>query len=164
MCRLYLLLPSQESCSTLIDELRSAGVAEARLHVVAGAGLELRGLPLASAWQTTELARGIVIGIALGAAAGLLSGLVGRNWPPPGVQVSAFMVAASVLAGAAFGAVASASMKRHQHNRRLRRFHADVEAGHILLMVDVPAVEVKAIRSVINRHHRDAMLETARPV
>lgn len=163
MRRLYLLSPDQRSCRMMVDELRGAGVPEAHLHVVASAGKELQGLPLASAWQTTELGHGIAIGIALGGLAGLLAGLIGQAWPPPGLQVSNLMVFASTFAGAVFGAVVSALMKHHEHNRRLWRFHAELDAGSVLLIVDVPRSEVRMIKSIIGKQYPNTPLETVKP-
>ena len=162
MRRLYLLSPDQRSCRSIVDELRDAGVPEAHLHVVASASEELQGLPQATAWQTTELGHGIAIGLGLGGLAGLLAGLIGQRLPPPGFEVSDLVVVLSTLAGAVFGALVSALMKRHEHNRRLNRFHREIDAGAVLLMVDVARSELKPVRSIVAKHRLDAPLETVK--
>ena len=108
MRRLYLLIPDVESCRAIVDELRAEGVASSHLHVVASLSSHLEGLPEATAWQKTELAHGIWIGILLGGVAGLLASLLAVTIPPPGIEIGATAVLASTVAGAAFGALASA--------------------------------------------------------
>ena len=164
MRRLYLQAPDQESCRLLVEQLTTHGVPEAHLHVVAGAGRDLGGLPPATARPTTEIAKGVVIGVLIGGGAGLLAGLLGQALPPPGLQISSLIVLASILAGAIFGGVVSALMKSHQHNRRLARFHAGMEAGGVVLMVDAAKSEMKDIKSVLGRHHPGVLLETAKSV
>lgn len=164
MRRLYLLASDRDSCQLMVDDLRAAGVPEAHLHVLAGASRDLRGLPLATVRQTTELARGMLLGVLLGGLAGMLAGILGQAWPPPGLQVSNLMVVVSAVAGAVFGGLVSALMKSHQHNRRLDRFHAGIDAGGLLLMVDVPKARINEIRSVIAGHHQGALFETAKSV
>lgn len=159
MRRLYLLIPDVESCRAIVDELRGEGVAPSHLHVVASLSSHLEGLPEATAWQKTELAYGIWIGILLGGVAGLLASLLAVTIPPPGIEIGTTAVLASTVAGAAFGSLASASMKGHEHNRKLAQFDPEIERGSILLIVDVARSEVSRTEEIILKHHPEARIE-----
>ena len=163
MRRLYTLLPDLQSCRGLVAELRDSGIPDNHLHVVAASDQTLEGLPAATVWQKTELAHGLEIGIGLGGVAGLLAGLLGLGFPPAGLVIGGGAVMASAAAGAGFGALASAMMKGHEHNHRLHDYQAEIEAGRVLLMVDVPRSRVVEIRASILRHHPRARIEMARP-
>jgi len=41
-------------------------------------------------------------------------------------------------------------------NSRLKQFERDIEAGRILLMVDVPPSRVEGIRDLLHRRHPEA--------
>jgi len=163
MRRLYTLLPDLQSCHGLVDELCSAGIPDTHLHVVAASDQVLEGLPEATVWQKTELAHGLEIGVGLGGAAGLLAGLLALSFPPAGLVVGGAAVMASTAAGAGFGALASAMMKGHEHNHRLHDYQPEIEAGKVLLMVDVPRSSVDQTRDSILRHHPQAQIQIARP-
>ncbi|HEB95838.1 MAG TPA: DUF1269 domain-containing protein [Sedimenticola thiotaurini] len=163
MRRLYTLLPDPDSCRRLVEELRGQGIADTHMHVVASAAMPLDDLPQANAWQTTELAHGLEIGVGLGGAAGLLAGLAALSFPPAGLAIGGGAVLASAAAGAGFGALASAMMKGHEHNHRLHEFQQEIEAGRVLLLVDVPRARAAEIRDIILRHHPQAEIRSVRP-
>jgi len=158
-----MLLPELESCRAIVKELRESGVPESHLHVVANLSCELEDLPGATAWQKTELAHGIEIGTGLGGVAGLLGGLLALSFPPAGLVIGGGAVLASTAAGAGFGALASAMMKSHEPSHRLHDYHDQIEAGKILLMVDVPRSEGEQIRASILQHHPEARIDIATP-
>lgn len=159
MRRLYLLVPDLESCRVIVDELKGNGIVASHLHVVASLSEHLDGLPEATAWQKTEIAHGIWIGIVLGGVAGLLASMLALTIPPPGMEIGVSAVLGSTVAGAGFGALASAFMKGHEHNRKLVQFDPEIEAGKLLLMVDVARSEVDATQQIIRKHHPEARIE-----
>ena len=161
MHRIYTLLPELESCRAVVADLRESGIPDSRLHVVASLRYELEDLPRADAWQKSELAHGIEIGTGLGGVAGLLGGLLALSFPPAGLVIGGGAVLASGAAGAGFGALAGAMMKNHQPNRHLREYHSQIDAGQILLMVDVPASEQDVVCSAILQYHPEAQIDSA---
>jgi len=66
MNRLYVLLPTEDNCRSVVKELDASNIPPRHLHVIAGLGHELKDLPAASVWQRTELAHGIERGVGLG--------------------------------------------------------------------------------------------------
>ena len=163
MRRIYMLLPDLGSCRSLVDSLREYGVADRHMHVVASLAHGLQDLPKASVWQTTELAKGIEIGTGLGGAAGLLGGLLALSVPPAGLVLGGGAVMASTVAGAGFGALVSALMKGHEHNHKLDRYQHEIEAGKILLLVDISRSGLDAIQERVLALHPGVKIEVALP-
>jgi hypothetical protein len=151
-----------ERCRALVNDLEGTGIPPGHLHVVGSLEQDLKGLPLATVWQKSELLHGLEIGIGIGATGGLLAWLLGRLLPPPGMEIGNRVLLWSVLAGALFGGLVSALMKHHEHNHRLARYDQAMAAGRILLMVDVPRSEVERTRERILSQHPEARIDVAR--
>lgn len=164
MRRLFFLTPNKSSCQAIVAELEGNGVAERHLHVIASLEQPLDGLPEAGILQKTEVLRGMFVGAILGGSAGILGGLLITTFPPPGMEVqgSNMILAMSTLAGAGFGALVSALMSSHEHNHQLGSFQSAIEAGQILLMVDVPKKTVESTKKMILSHHPEASIGVAR--
>ena len=164
MRRLYLLLPSLESCESLVGELEASGIPERHLHVVASISQDLHGLPEAGVLQKTEILRGVALGAVLGGVGGMLGGWLAMTFPPAGLVLGTPAVVISTLAGAGLGALTSALMSSHEHNHKLDAFEGAIERGEILLLLDVPRDQVPEIRNRILEHHPEADIrETAPP-
>ena len=72
-----------------------------------------------------------------------------------------FLLAA--LGGTAFGAWTSTLIGLSTPNATLKRFEADIEAGKILLMVDVPVNRVEEIEEMLARRHPEAVDKGVEP-
>ena len=163
MRRLNFLIPDTELTRTVVTELQQFGVPRSNLHVIAAITRNLRGLPTATIWQKTELARGLVIGVLMGGLAGLLGGLLVVAFPPGGVPLGAEALAIGGGAGAAVGAAMLGLMKGNEHNRDIDEYKKEIENGEILLMVDVPRAEVDSTIDNILQHHPDALIKISEP-
>ncbi len=73
------------------------------------------------------------------------------------------IVAILGVVGALFGAWSSSLVGISVPSHRLKRFEAAVERGEILLMVDVPGLQVKAIEEMLQASHPEARLESEDP-
>lgn len=160
MHRLYVLLPTEESCRGLVRELRGSGIRKDHLHVVAGAGLghAPTGLPEAGVWQKTEIAHGIERGVLLGGMAGLVGGLLAAAFPPAGLVLGGEAVLAWTLAGAMFGALVTAVIGTQEHSHRLDTFSRALASGRLLLMVDVPGRHEEEVKCAIRAGHPEAQI------
>ncbi|MGD2082696.1 MAG: DUF1269 domain-containing protein [Chromatiales bacterium] len=163
MRRLNVILPDVDHCKAVVAELREAGIPEEHMHVVANIAQPVEGLPEATVWERTELAHGIELGLGLGGAAGLLGGVLAVVFPPAGLVLGGGAVLASAAAGAGVGGVVSALLGSHEHNHDLDAFAQAIEAGRLLLMVDVPRRAVDSTRTLILMHHPEAEIGVARP-
>ena len=162
MRRIYVLLPTEESCHLVVDELETAKISPGHLHVIAGLTHDLKDLPGATIWQRTELAHGIEWGIGLGGAAGLLGGLLVVAFPPAGIVLGGGALLAGSIAGAGFGALVTALLGSQEHNHKLDAFQRALAAGQILLMVDVPRKREDEVKATILRHHPEAEIRSVR--
>lgn len=161
MRRLFFLVPNISSCQTIVSELKGSGIPERHLHVIASVEQALDDLPEANILQKTELIHGIEKGAGLGGTAGILGGLLAMAFPPAGLVLGGGALLAGAVAGAGFGAVVSALMSSHEHNHDLFAFQQAIEAGEILLMVDVPKKQVVQTREMIISHHPEAKIGVA---
>jgi len=66
------------------------------------------------------------------------------------------LVGVLAVLGAVFGAWASSMIGSSAPNSRLRVFEKDIEAGKLLLMVDVPRGRVEEIETLLEATHPEA--------
>jgi hypothetical protein len=159
MKRLYFILPDRQVCETIVQELEENDIPERHIHIVAGYGVSLEGLPEASMIQKSELAHGIEKGLVMGAVAGLLGGLLTIAFPPAGLVLNGKTVLLMTgLGGAALGAIVNGLLSKDLHNKKLRNFENAIARGKILLMTDVPRHDVDKYKKLILEHHPEAAI------
>jgi hypothetical protein len=151
--RLYFVLPDVNSARALADDLLLARVPDRRMHFLARRGTELGELHEASVLQKTDIVHGAETGFGVGGALGALAG--GAVVIAFGLQLVA--VLAGALIGAILGAWVSSMIGTQMANSRLRAFEYDVEAGRVLLMLDVPMTRAADIREMVLRKHPEAV-------
>jgi hypothetical protein len=155
--RLYFMLPDVASGRRIRDELLLARIENSHIHVLARDDVDLDDLHEASILQKTDVVHGAEIGIATGGVIGIVAGLLVILFPPDGVHMQMVTVLATALLGALFGAWVSSMKASSVPNSRLKAFESRIEAGHLLLMADVPSGRVDEIRSLVTSHHPEAM-------
>lgn len=163
MRRLFILVPSVELTETLVAELGKLDIPQSRMHVVASIDQHLEHLPEASIWQKTELAHGLEWGTGIGGTAGLLGGLLTVAFPLGGVVLGGGALLIGAAAGAGVGAAMMGLVKGHEHNHQLDDFKTELDAGEILLMLDVPHNEVETVSQSIIDLHPDAAISISAP-
>lgn len=163
MRRIYFLVPSVASAKAIVDALLLARIEERRIHIVAREGTPLEDLPEAGVAQRSDLVPALEKGVAAGGLSGLLAGALAVTFPPAGLVLGGGAVLGLALFGAGFGAWMSAMVGIGLPSGRLERFEADIEAGQLLLMIDVPRDRVQATEALVRRHHPEAELEGTEP-
>jgi len=161
MKRVYVLIPTEESCRAVVTELEAMQIPSSHLHVTGGLSHDLKDLPEASIWQRTELAHGIEWGLGLGGTAGLLGGLLVVAFPPAGIVVGGGALLAGAAAGAGFGALVSALLGSQEHSHKLDAFRRALDSGQLLLIADVEKRREAAVKAAILRHHPEAQIGAA---
>jgi hypothetical protein len=159
MRRIYFLVPGVASAKAIVDELLLARIEERRIHIVAREGTPLENLPQAGVAQRSDLVPALEKGVAAGGLSGLLAGALAVTFPPAGLVLGGGAVPGLALFGAGFGAWMSAMVGIGLPSGRLERFEAAIEAGQLLLMIDVPRDRVQATEALVCRHHPEAELE-----
>jgi hypothetical protein len=163
MRRLYFLVPHVDSAKQIVDELLLARVEERHIHVIAKEETPMENLPEATLAQKSDVVPAFERGLAVGGATGILAGVVAVTFPPAGLILGGGAVLAIALAGAGFGAVLSTMIGVSVPNSRLKKFEEAVEAGELLLLIDVPKEKVAKIEELIKGHHPEAEIEGTEP-
>lgn len=161
MRRLYFLLPDLIVSRKIVDELLLARIAEKHIHVIAREGTKLGELPEATLIQKSDLIPAMERGIALGGATGVVAGLAAIAMP--GVVIAGGALLAMGLAGAGMGAWLGGMIGMDVGNSHVKQFESAIQAGQILMLVDVPKDRVDAIQDSIRKHHPDADFEGTEP-
>jgi hypothetical protein len=155
--RLYFVLPDTASARKMLDEMLLARIEERNMHFLARRGTLPADVPEATLMQKTDVVHGAHVGVAIGGAAGAAGGLLVMLFPPGGVTLQLATVLVTALVGALLGAWISSMAATAVPNSQLARFHADIEAGKVLMMVDVPLRRVEEISALVARHHPEAV-------
>jgi len=161
--RLYFLLPDVDCARELVEDLLLHRVEERRIHLLARRGTPLEDLPEASVAQRTDLIPALERGAAVGGATGALAGLVAITVPPAGLVLGGGAVLAMAALGAGFGAWASSMLGISTPNSQIKQFQDAIEAGKILMMVDVPKSRVDDIERLVRQHHPEAEIGGTEP-
>jgi hypothetical protein len=155
--RLYFLLPDVESARRTADDLLLARVEDRHMHFLARRGTDLAELHEAGYLMKTDLLHGAGVGLGIGTLGGVAIGVMILFFPIEGTQPHPLWFFIAVLVGAALGAWAASMVGAAVPNSKLRQFQRDLDAGKVLLMVDVPYDAVEDIRKVVNTRHPEAV-------
>jgi len=163
MRRLYFIAPDVETAKAIVDELLLARIEERHIHVLAGEGTPMEDLPEASLSQKSDLIPALERGLAIGGATGVVAGIVAVTFPPAGLVLGGGAILATGLTGAGVGAFMATMIGVDVPNSRLKQFEEAIEAGKLLMMVDVPRDRVGEIEDKIKQHHPEAEIGGTEP-
>ena len=155
--RLYFVLPDVQSARGMLDEMLLARIDVTHIHFLGRRGQLPPDLPEANVLQKTDVVHGAQLGLIVGGLAGTAAGLLIVAFPPGGISLQLVTVLLAALLGAVFGAWASSMAASSVPNSKLTRFHADIEQGRVLMLVDVPMRRVQEICELVARRHPEAV-------
>ena len=155
--RLYFLLPDIEAARAILNEMLLARIEIGRMHFLGKRGQLPPDLPEANFLQKTDFVHGAQLGLGIGGLGGIVVGLLVVAFPPGGASVQLVAVLIAAVVGALFGAWASSMAASAVPNSRLRQFHAEIERGKVLMMVDVQMGRVQEISDLVARRHPAAV-------
>lgn len=155
--RLYFLLPDVESAKRTADDLLLARIEDRHMRFLARRGTELEPLHEAGYLDKTDMVHGAAVGLALGGIIGALVGALVVAYPPEGTNPQLVAVLIGMLLGAPLGGWMASMAGAAVPNSRLKQFHADIEAGRVLMMVDVPFRRVAEITEMVVTRHPEAL-------
>jgi hypothetical protein len=161
MRRLCFLVPNVESAHGVIDDLRSAGIADANLYVVARGGTPLGDLPEAGEIATSDFYPQLERGLAMGGTIGLIGGLIAMRVLGAVIGGGALLLFGLIGAGVSglLSAIAGASFP----NSRLAQFEQAIEAGSLLIMVDATKEQIPLVEGIVTARHPEAEVEGFEP-
>ncbi|TAK80033.1 MAG: DUF1269 domain-containing protein [Betaproteobacteria bacterium] len=155
--RLYFVLPHVDSARRTADDLLLARVEDRHMHFLARRGTDLGELHPAGYLMKSDALHGAGVGLGLGVLGGLALGAVILFSPIEGTQPHPITVFVAMVVGGALGAWISSMVGASVPNSRLKRFEADIAAGKVLLMVDVPLGALERIREIVLERHPEAV-------
>lgn len=154
--RLYWVLPDVESARKAADDLLLARVGDQHMHFLARRGTDLGDLNEASILQKSDVRHAATVGVLLGALIGALAGWAMTAYPMERLHFGGGGFLLMTLFGAGFGFFASTLVGSSVPNSSLRQFAPEIEAGRILLMVDVPLHQVDRVQAYFVERHPEA--------
>jgi hypothetical protein len=157
---LYYTAPTLDSARDISDDLQAVGVRDSFLHVIArdAAGLEQRHIPAGNYLETLDLVRDGLIGSAIGACAGLLGAALLKLFAPFGPNVPNVVYFATVAAATLFGAWEGGLTGIASENRKLAKFHDDLEAGRCLILIYARQEQEPLVEQTMRVRHPEAQL------
>jgi len=163
MRRLYFVFPDINTAKTVVDELLLKRVTDHQIHVVAKDGARLDDLPEASLMQKSDFIPAVERGLAYGGVTGILAGIAAVTFPPAGLALGGGAILAASLAGAGIGAWLSGMIGVSVANSRIQQFEKAINAGGILMMVDVLKERMAEINQLVNGRHPNVKLGGTEP-
>ncbi len=154
--RLYFILPDVASARETANDLLLARIHDDAMHFLAHRGTDLGELREASALQKSDIVHGAQLGMMLGSLGGFLIGVLMVLTPPDGMRIELAMVLLTTLGGALFGAWAASMIGISTPSSRLKKYQAELDAGRVLLILDVPSTRVEEIRALLLKRHPEA--------
>ena len=154
--RLYFVLPDVASARSMLSEMLLARIEVRHIHFLSRRDTLPDDLPEANVLQKTDIVHGAQMGIGIGGIVGAVAGALVVFFPPEGVTLKLFTILVVAIAGALFGAWASSMVASSVPNSRLKGFQRDMEAGKVLMMVDVPMSRVQEICELVSSKHPEA--------
>lgn len=162
---LYFRVPTIESATHIVEELRINGVPENQIYVIGKDHyhLQMAHLHEAGVLQTTDLRQALIRGIIVGALAGLLVGIVLFLFPIEefkDFKIGWGTIMALGVVGALFGAWGSTLVGISIPNPIVHQCERAIEAGELVIFLDIPVDSVKEVSALIKRHHPEALIES----
>ncbi|MPZ45222.1 MAG: DUF1269 domain-containing protein [Betaproteobacteria bacterium] len=154
--RLFFTLPDIPTARTILDELLLARIDERHIHFLGQRDTLPPELPEASFLQKTDFLHALRTGAMVGAAAGVAGGAVMWLYPPQSMVIEPSLALIAGIVGALLGAWFSSMVGSSVPNSSLRSFQDAIEAGKVLLMVDVPFARVEQVHELVASHHPEA--------
>lgn len=159
---MYYLAPTLKTTAEVSDDLHQVGVKDYYLHVVSKdeSGLQQHHLRSSNWLETRDIVRDGFIGAAWGFIAGLIGvGLLGYFDPfGPAIEVPNYVYIVLVCVATLFGAWEGGLTGIDSENKKIRRFHSELETGKYLILVYVRKHQEDTVRQMMRQRHPDARL------
>jgi hypothetical protein len=157
---LYYLAPTLDSTHRISDDLHAAGVKDFFLHVISKneSGLKTQHIHSSNYLETLDIIRDGFIGAALGLLAGIVGVLLLMYFEPFGPDVPTIVYV--IVGGVAtlFGAWEGGLTGIASENKKLAKFHHDIDAGRYLILIYARKRQGAVVRAMMRARHPEAEL------
>lgn len=154
--RMYFMLPDVGSARGMLDELLLSRIEFRHIQFMAKNEVLPEDLPEASFWHKTDLTHGAGTGMQIGGLLGLIGGVCLVAFPSDWINLSVLSIFVTTFVGIVLGGWMSGMAAMALPNSRLKQFQQGIEAGKILLIVDVPFNRKEDIASLLEKCHPEA--------
>lgn len=157
---LYYLAPTLVTTRQVSDDLHAAGIKDFFLHVVAKdeSGLKQEHIHSSNYLETRDLIRDGLLGAACGAVGGLIGAGLLKYFEPFGPDVPRIVYIIVVVVVAMFGAWVGGLTGIASENRKLQKFHDDIEAGKYLILIYARKRQGQTVKTMMRARHPEAEL------
>ena len=159
---LYYLAPTLKSTHDISEDLHEVGVNDYFLHVVSRdeSGLKQQHIHSSNYLETLDLIRDGLIGAVVGFLVGLAGVWALQHFEPfgPNIHVPAWVFYAIVAAATCFGAWEGGLIGVATENKKIARFHDDLEAGRYLVLIYALKSKEDTVRAMMRERHSEAQL------
>lgn len=162
MKRLCFLSPDTDHARKVVQDLKHDGIKEKNIYAIAGADTPLANLPDGGP-EDDDFLPAFERGVAIGGATGLLAGLAALVFPPAGFVIGGGGVLLIGMMSASMGGLLTGMAGAAYPNSRLKVFEQEINAGKILIMVDVPKDRIDHVNKLIRRLDPEIEIEGIEP-
>jgi hypothetical protein len=157
---IYYLSPTLKSTQQISDDLHAIGVDDWFLHIVSKdeSGLSKKRLHSSNYLETLDLIRDGLIGAASGFGAGIALALLTMAVQPFGPDIPLLAYAGIVFLCTCFGAWLGGLVGIASENKKLAKFHDDIEAGKYLILIYAKQDQESRIKEMMESRHKEAQL------
>jgi hypothetical protein len=152
--RLYFLLPDVDSARRTADDLLLTRIEDRHMRFLARRGISLEPLHEASYLDKSDVVHAALVGLALGAIIGAIAGAAVVTFEGMSTKLPVLI---GMLVGAPLGGWMASMAGAAVPNSRLQQFQSDIDAGRVLMMVDVPFRRVGEITELVRLRHPEAL-------
>ena len=162
MKRLCFLSPDIDHAEAVVQDLTDDGVEEKHIYAIGRSDLLLDKLPDGGP-EDDDFLPAFERGVTLGGATGLFAGLLALTFPPAGLVIGGGAILLIGMMGASLGGLLTGMAGAAFSNSRLKAFEQDIDAGKILIMVDVPQNRITHVNALIRRLDPEVEIEGVEP-
>ena len=157
---IYYLSPTLVETHKISDDLHDTGVDDWFIHIISKdeAGLRREHLHSSNYLETLDFIRYGFIGAAGGFLVGLVFALILNMAQPFGPDVPIWAYLAVIALVTCFGAWQGGLIGVASENKKLARFHDDIEAGKFLVLIYAKKNQEENIKSMMASKHSAAEL------
>lgn len=157
---LYYLAPTLPSTQQVCDDLHSVGVKDFFVHVVSKdeSGLKQEHIHASNYLETLDIVRDGFIGAAIGVIGGLVAAMLFYYYEPFGPEVPSIAYVVIVAFVTLFGAWEGGLTGIAKENRKLRKFHHELEAGKYLILIYARKEQESVVKTVMRARHAETEL------
>ena len=151
-----------DHAKAVVQDLTDDGVDEKHIYAIGRSDLPMDELP-DSGPEDDDFLPAFERGVALGGATGLFAGLLALAFPPAGLVIGGGAVLLVGMMGASLGGLLTGMAGAAFSNSRLQAFEQDIDAGKILIMVDVPRNRITHVNALVRRLDPEVEIEGVEP-